>query len=163
MQLPERGRDASSDSIETSTEDGPALRDARTLAERSQADEAAAHEARGRLQTEPMAPLEPDDAIRSHLLPDEVLHGLRRRAILRGPGEDRALGYGGTLYLTSRRLIHLGQVVMAVQLADVLETSIAGERLLVTLRGGGEGVSLDVDQPRLLRVEMASLMRGLRT
>ncbi|MCV0403827.1 MAG: hypothetical protein K5924_08955 [Chloroflexi bacterium] len=162
MQLSERGRDASSNPIETSTEEGPALRDARTLAERSQADEAAAREARERLMVEPMATLTPDEDIRPHLQADEVLHVLRRHAILRGPGDERALGYGGTLYLTSRRLIHLGQVVMTVQLADVLETSIAGERILLTLRDGGEGLSLDVDQPRLLRVEMASLMRGLR-
>jgi hypothetical protein len=161
MQLPERGRDASTQPIETSTEEGPALRDARTLAERAEADEAAAHQARERLLVEPLPTLEPDEEIRAHLRPGEHLHGLRRHAILRGPGDDRALGYGGTLYVTSHRLIHLGQVLMAVQLADVLETSIGGERLLVTLRGG-EGLSLEVDQPRLLRVEMASLMRGLR-
>ncbi len=162
MQLPERGRDASSNPTETSTEEGPALRDALSAAQRADADETAAREARDRLLTEPLPALEPDAELLPHLAQDEVVHALRRRAILRGPGDDRALGYGGTLYLTSRRLIHLGQVVLTVQLTDILETSLGGERLLVTLRNG-EGLSLDIDGPRLLRAEMASLLRGLRS
>jgi hypothetical protein len=50
---------------------------------------------------------------------------------------------------------------MSVQLTDIVETSLAGERLLLTLREG-EGLSLDVDRPRLLRAEMAEAGRGLR-
>jgi hypothetical protein len=103
----------------------------------------------------------PDDTIKLHLAEGELVYALRRHAILRAPGGDAALGYGGTLYLTSRRLVHLGQVVMSVQLNDIVETSLAGERLLLTLREG-EGLSLDVDRPRLLRAEMAEAGRGLR-
>ena len=162
MQLPERGRDASASSNETSTEEGPALRDALTAAARAESDEVAAAEARARLLTEPMPTIPADEPIAAHLAADEHLHALRPHAILRGPGDERALGYAGTLYLTSRRLVHLGQVVMSVQLTDVVETSLAGERLLLTLREG-EGFSLDVDQPRLLRAQMAALLRGLRS
>jgi hypothetical protein len=86
---------------------------------------------------------------------------LRRHAILRSPGGDGALGYGGTLYLTSRRLIHLGQVVMSVKLIDIEESSLAGERLLLTLRNG-EGLTLDVDGPRLLRAELAAIVQRVR-
>ncbi len=77
------------------------------------------------------------------------------------PGGDRAHGYGGTLYLTSRRLVHLGQVVVSVALTDIEETSLAGERLLLTLRAG-EGLSLDLDRPRVLRAEIAAATRSLR-
>jgi hypothetical protein len=57
--------------------------------------------------------------------------------------------------------VHIGQVTVNVQLADIAETSLAGERLLITLRGG-DGLTLDVDKPRLLRTEIAAAMRGLR-
>jgi len=81
--------------------------------------------------------------------------------MLRAPGDDRALGYGGTLYLTSRRLVHIGQVTVNVQLRDIIETAVAGERLLVTLRDA-EGLTLEVDRPRVLRTEIAAAMRAAR-
>lgn len=153
----ERDRDPSATAAE-STEDGPALRDAALAARRAEADEAEARALRERLRDAPLDALVPDDAIAGHLTEDEVLHGLRRSAILRTPGGDRALGYGGTLYLTSRRLVHLGQVMMTVQLTDIVETSLAGERLLLSLRHG-EGLSLDLDRPRTFRTELAAAQR----
>jgi hypothetical protein len=161
MQLSERGRDPSADVADRSTEEDPALRDAATIAERAAADEVAASRARDRFLMSTVPVIDADEAIAPHLLPSEQTHALRRHAILRAPGDDRALGYGGTLYLTSRRLIHLGQVIVAVQLTDIVETSLAGERLLLTLRDG-EGLTLDVDGPRLLRAEMAAVTRELR-
>lgn len=131
------------------------------VAERIAADEAAANEARERLLTEPMPILEPDEAVRAHLGEGELVHGLRTRAILRTPGGDDVLGYGGTLYLTSHRLLHLGQVNVTVRLTDIVETSLAGERLLLTLRDG-EGLALDIDRPRLLRAELAGATRARR-
>ncbi len=110
----------------------------------------------------PVPEIEADDNIAPHLFEGELVHDLRRHAILKAPGGDAALGYGGTLYLTSRRLIHLGQVVMTVRLTDIVESSLAGERLLLTLRDG-EGLALDLDRPRLLRAEMAALTRELRS
>ena len=160
MQMAERDRDPS-DEHDGFTEEGPALRDATAAADRAVADEAAAAAAREGFRIEPMPALEPDDAIAPHLAEGELVHALRTRAILRAPGGDAALGYGGTLYLTSRRLVHLGQVVVSVNLTDIVESSLAGERLLLTLRGG-EGLSLDVDRPRLLRAEMAEAGRGVR-
>jgi hypothetical protein len=111
--------------------------------------------------TTPVPVIEADEVIAPHLQPGEQVRGLRRHAILRAPGDDRALGYGGTLYLTSRRLIHLGQVIVTVQLTDIVETSLAGERLLLTLRDG-EGLALDLHQPRLLRAELAAVLREAR-
>jgi len=143
------------------TEEGPALRDANAAAERAAADEAAADAARDLLRLDTIQSLEPDEAIGSQLAEGELVHALRTHAILKAPGDDRALGYGGTLYLTSRRLVHVGQVMVTVQLTDIVETSLGGERLLLTLRNG-EGLVLDVDRPRLLRAEMAAVAQGLR-
>jgi hypothetical protein len=161
MQLGGRDRDPSTNAVEGSTEEGPALRDAQTAATRAADDEGAAAAARDRFRSTPIPPIDVDDVVRPHLDRDERVHSLRRRAILSGPGGDGALGYGGTLYLTSRRLVHLGQVVVSVSLTDVQESSLAGERLLLTLRNG-EGLTLDVDQPRLLRAEMAAVGQELR-
>ena len=164
MHLAERDRDPLLDanSSDVSTEEGPALRDASLSVERAEADEVEAAAARERFRIGPIQTLDPDEEIAGHLSEGELVHALRRRAILRAPGGDTSLGYGGTLYLTSRRLVHLGKVVMSVQLSDIAESSLAGERLLLTL-SNGEGLSLDLDRPRLLRAEMAEAARGLRT
>jgi hypothetical protein len=161
MHLAGRDRDPSTNGVEGSTEEGPALRDAATIAARAADDEEAAATARDRFRSIPIPAIEADDAIRPHLDPDERVHSLRRRAILSVPGGDGALGHGGTLYLTSRRLVHIGQGVVSVSLTDVQESSLAGERLLLALRNA-EGLTLDVDQPRLLRAEMAAVGQGLR-
>jgi hypothetical protein len=86
---------------------------------------------------------------------------LRRSAILREPGAETTLGRGGSLYLTSGRIVHLGQVPMSVQLTDIVETSVAGERLLLSLRNG-EGVSIDCARPRSFRAELADAIRRVR-
>ena len=157
MHLAERDRDPSASyPAEGSTEEGPALRDAAEAASRAAADEEAAAAARDRFRIGPIPAIEADDVIRPLLELGETVHALRSRAMLRSPGGDGALGIGGTLYLTSRRLVHLGQVVLSVRLTDIEETSLAGERLLLTLRNG-EGLSLDADRPRLLRDEMAAV------
>lgn len=106
MQSSERDRDTTGHPLVVSTEEGPALRDAATVAERAAEDEEAANAARELLRIGHIEALVPDDAIIPHLAEGELVHALRRHAILRTPGDDRALGYGGTLYLTSRRLVH---------------------------------------------------------
>ena len=161
MHLAERDRDPSATSVERSTEEGPALRDAALIAERAAADEAEAAAARERFRDGPLPIIEPDDRIVGHLTPGESVHDLRTRAILSVPGGDGALGYGGSLYLTSRRLVHLGQVNVTVSLTDIVETSLAGDRLLLTLPDG-EGMALEVDRPRLLRAQVAATLRELR-
>ncbi|HSK94007.1 MAG TPA: hypothetical protein VLA76_08120 [Candidatus Angelobacter sp.] len=147
--------------VRGSTEEGPALRDATAAAARADADETEAVATRDRLRDAPLPALEADEEIAGLLAQGEIVHGLRRSAILRAPGDDRALGYGGTLYVTSHRLIHLGQVTVNVPLSNILETELAGERLLITLREG-EGISLDVDRPRVLRVEIGAALREAR-
>ena len=48
-----------------------------------------------------------------------------------------------------------------MQLTDIVETSLAGERLLLALRNG-DGMTFDLDRPRVLRAEIAAAMRALR-
>ena len=153
-----RDLDRSAPTVDRSTEESPALRDARAKADRVAADEADAAEARTRLREAAPPPIEPDTDIVGHLTPGESLHGLRRHAILSTPGAEHTLGYGGSLYLTSARLVHLGQVMISVKLSDIVETALAGERLLLSLRDG-EGMTLDLDRPRLFRAELAAAMR----
>ena len=161
MHPAERDQDTSASTLDSSTEEGPALRDAAAVAARAARDEEEATAARVRFITEPIPCIEPDATLAPHLDLGEGVHSERRSAILRVPGGDRAHGYGGTLYLTTRRLVHQGQVMVTVQLTDIVETSLAGERLLLALRNG-EGMAFDVDRPRLLRAEMAAAMRALR-
>ena len=51
--------------------------------------------------------------------------------------------------------------MVTVQLTDIVETSLAGERLLLALRNG-EGMAFDLDRPRLFRAEIAAATRALR-
>lgn len=138
--------------LEAAEPDSPALRDAAVLLARTEADEAAAASARAHYETEGLPTLEVEDDLAQELRGDEVLHAGRSNAMLnRLDGAGTLPGYAGTLYLTSRRLIHIGQVTFTVPLTQIEEVSIVGERLLLTL-SSGEGVSLDVAEPRLLRV-----------
>lgn len=160
MQPDERDQDPTRSAVGV-PEEGPALRDATLVAERAAQDEADADAARERLRDAPIPVIPVDERLAPHLSPGEGVHSERRSAILSVPGGDRALGYGGTLFLTSRRLIHQGQVMVTVQLTDIVETSLAGERLLLALRSG-EGMAFDLDRPRLFRAEIAAAMRALR-
>jgi hypothetical protein len=58
-------------------------------------------------------------------------------------------------------LVHTGRVLVSIGLDQLREMSLAGERLLLTL-DGGEGMSLETDRPRLLRVEISAAQRSLR-
>lgn len=143
------------------TEEEPALRDATELLRRIEADEAEAQAVRERLRDRAPEPLPPDGVVEAHLRDAELAYDVRRATVLRSPGSERGLGYGGTLYLTSERLIHLGGISVNIELLDIAETSLAGERLLLTL-SNGDGVSLEVDRPRTLRARMAAAVRELK-
>jgi hypothetical protein len=147
-------------SSDTAGADGaPALRDATQILARAQADEAAADEARERYRTQPHAKLEPDARIAPLLAAGEHVVAVRRSALLdrREPavGSDVATGLAGDLYLTSRRLVLVGRLTLSFHLDEIEEAMLSGERLLLVMPGG-QGASLDVAQPRLLRVEIAA-------
>jgi hypothetical protein len=69
---------------------------------------------------------------------------------------------GGTLYLTSRRLIHAGEQVSEVPLATIEEMALALERLLLIRLNDGLDLALEVAHPRLLRVQIAAAKAAAR-
>jgi hypothetical protein len=141
--------------------DDAALRDARAIAERVAADELAADEERERLAREPLAvlPALPEQVFQTW--PDEEIHAERRAAIVER-GEEAPLS-GGTLYLTSRRLIHVGnEAIEEVDLSRISDMAVALERLLLVELTDGSDLAIEVDQPRLLRVQVAAARAALR-
>ncbi len=137
----------------------PALRDADEILARTALDENAADEARERYRTEPMALLEADDRIAPLLAPGEDVVAVRRSAVLERrevpPGAEGSMGLAGDLYLTSRRLVLVGRRTVSFALGEVAEAMLAGDQLLLVMRNG-DGASLGVAQPHLLRVEIAA-------
>jgi hypothetical protein len=131
-----------------------ALRDAQVVALRIGADEAAADDERARLSREPLPNMADGIEPSVRLRPEEVVHAIRLHAMLEaGRG---TLPSGGTLYLTSRRIVHLGAETLEVLLEDIAETGVALERLLLVDLADGSDLAIEVDQPRLLRVQVAA-------
>jgi hypothetical protein len=145
--------------------EAPAVRDAAAILARAGADEAAAGEARERYRTQRMAALEPDAQIAPKLASGEHVLAVRRRVMLdRHPsraGQDDPMGVGGDLYLTARRLVLLGRLALSFDLDEIEEAGLSGERLLLVMRNGSS-LSLDVAQPRLLRVEIGCARAAAR-
>jgi len=126
---------------------------------RAAADEAAADRAREAYRTRAMPALEPDGRIAPLLGPDEQVLAVRRSVMLdrRQPaaGLNTPAELAGDLYVTSRRLVLVGRLTLSFHLDEIDEAMLSGERLLLVMPGG-QGASLDVAQPRLLRVEIAA-------
>lgn len=146
------------------TDDEAALRDAEKIADRIASDEAAASEARQAYQAEGLPVLEPDGAASAFLQPGEVLHAVHESALLEDPGwTDRATHpRGGTLYLTSERLVHTGVESSELSLAAIDEMGIGLERLVLVRLRDGSDMAIEVDQPRLLRVQLAAAIAAQR-
>ena len=121
--------------------------------------------ARARYRIEGPPRLEPDERLATLVEHDEWVIAVRTPAILdrreQRPGEPARPGLGGQLAVTSRRLIWAGRQVLTFELAEVDEIVLSGDRLLVVMRDG-VGVALDVDQPRLLRVEISAARAAAR-
>ena len=140
--------------------DAAALRDAAAIAERVAADEQAADAERARLVDGELPDLRPelDDAVR--LIDGELVHAIRHAAVIE-QGEG-ALPEGGDLYLTSLRLIHVGSQSREIGLDAIEESAVALERLLLLDLTDGSDLAIEVDQPRLLRVQLAAARGNLR-
>lgn len=127
------------------------------------ADEAAASEARRRYRRERMIPIGPDPTIAPFLNVGEVVLAVRRSVGLERRTAAMASGPGasGDLYLTSARLVLLGRAYTEICLNEIQEVLLSGGRLLLVLRDG-TGISLAVDRPQLLRVEIAAVRAAER-
>ena len=146
------------------TTDPAALRDAQAIADRIAEDEQQADDARQLYQVEGLPSLEADDRIKALRLPDETLHAVYGSALLEsGPAKEGATQpQGGTLYLTSDRLIHAGERLTEVPLTAIEEVAIALERLLLIRVRDGLDLALEVSHPRLLRVQIAAAKAAAR-
>jgi hypothetical protein len=95
-----------------------------------------------------------------HLTDGELVHAIRYAALLE-EGEN-AMPTGGSLYLTSRRLVHVGNASREIGLDDIEESAVALERLLLLDLTDGSDLAIEVDQPRLLRVQLAAARASVR-
>lgn len=128
-------------------------------------DETAADAARAHYRTQPLPTLVPDDCIGPRLVVGERVVAVRQSALLERrqptPGAHPPAGIEGRLYLTSRRLVLVGRPTLSYELEAIQEALLSGERLLLLLRDG-QGLTLEVAQPRLLRVEIAAARTAAR-
>jgi hypothetical protein len=149
----------------TLTHESTLTRDGMTEASGEERDERAAAVARDRYRTSGLAPLCADADLAALLAPGERVFAVHPRVTaLRtaGTGSAAASSAAGTLLLTSGRIIVAGAGVVEIDLEDIEEAVISGDRLLLVL-GRGVGLSLALGQPRLLRVQVAaarSVTRG---
>ena len=133
--------------------------DAVEVLRRIESDEQAARAARDRYHHAAITPLaDVPSTNRPVLGAGEPVYAYRLGAVLNAGRRD-VPGYSGLLLLTGTRLVLDGQVTITIPLADITETALGGERLLLSLRNG-EGVTLDVGQPRLFRAEIAAVRAG---
>jgi hypothetical protein len=140
----------------------PAVRDADAILARAKEDEAAALEARELYRDREISPIEPDARIAALLIPGEDVLAVRRSVLLdrREPplGGTRCScchGLAGDLYVTSARLVLVGQTVLEYDHASISDIVVSAERLLLSL-SDGSGITLDVDRPNVLRVEIGA-------
>jgi hypothetical protein len=142
----------------------PALRDATAISRRIDDDQAAADRAREHIRAEGMQTLAIGSEGGLALEPDERVLAVRRPALARpanaAPSEHPT---AGALYLTDRRLVFVtAPATTAIDLAEIVELSAVGERqLLIELRSS-EGVSYEIDRPRLFRVEVSEAVAAAR-
>ena len=139
------------------------MRDARSIAARIAADERAADEARAAYQATGLPPIERDANASAILNSGELLYAVRASALLEEAGatDGQGLPKGGTLYLTSARLIHVGNESTEAPLAEIDEMAVALERLVLIRLRDGSDLAVEVDQPRLLRVQIAAAIAAL--
>jgi hypothetical protein len=138
----------------------PGIRDAEEILRRIRRDEAEADEARTRYRSEGLPSVEVDGLAAERLRPDEMAVDVRSSAVvtrhLLGDGTDEL---AGQFVLTTQRLLVVGHTPLEVELGEIDELTLAGERLLVTMRDG-TGLSINASRPRLLRVQIAALREG---
>ena len=135
----------------------PGIQDPDEILFRIRQDEAEADEARSRYRVEGLPNIQVDGLTAEPLRPGEAAVDVRASALVtRHPLGDGTDELAGPLVLTTRRLLVVGHAPLEVEIGDIDELTLAGERLLVTLRDG-TGLSINASRPRLLRVQIAAL------
>ncbi len=133
------------------------------IGELTPTDEEEARRAREQYREVGIPMIESDALIAPHLAAGEQLLGYRPQASLGRVDEATraAVRDEGPLYVTDRRIVHLGRRTTSIPLADIDELAMADDRILATL-SGARGVTLDVDEPRQLRVLIAAAKSAAR-
>jgi hypothetical protein len=109
----------------------------------------------------------PDKRIKRRLDGGEPLLARRTESTLTRVSDSglESDGLQGSVYLTDRRLIHLGAGPtvdeLAIDLGQVTELSLSGVHLLITVRPH-RGFMLDVESPIDFRAQMALAISALR-
>jgi hypothetical protein len=102
-----------------------------------------------------MEPLGPDARVEPLLDAGEAVlvscHASRRCSV----GAPKPGGLVGDLYLTSRRLLYLGGEPIVADLDRIDEVMLHGDGLVVSTTDG-DSILLEVEEPRLLRVQIAA-------
>ena len=128
-------------------------------------DETAADAARARYRAEGVVAVAPDSRIQHLLAPGEALLAVHVAVVADSRAADDGSGIppgvAGALYLTTERLVFAGGVFVAYPLGDVVEAVGAGEEVLLVMRDG-VGLRVAVDEPRLLRVQIAAARAARR-
>lgn len=116
-------------------------------------DEEAARGARERYRTEGLPNLAADGVVGPLLAESERVLDWRAQAGLSRVSEHThaVARHDGPLYVTSERLVHLGESITSVPLAEIEELAMADDRILITI-SNSRGLMLDVEGPRQLRV-----------
>ncbi|HET9540586.1 MAG TPA: hypothetical protein VFQ46_08295 [Candidatus Limnocylindria bacterium] len=140
--------------------DAAALRDAAAIAQRVSADEQAADAERARLVDGELPDLGSEVRGALQLTDGELVHAIRHTALL--DEGDAAMPRGGDLYLTSRRMVHVGASSREISLDAIQESAVSLERLLLLDLTDGSDLAIEVDQPRLLRVQLAAARANAR-
>jgi hypothetical protein len=126
-------------------------------------DHASADEARRRLRAQGIVAIEPDERIGVMLAPGERVVAIRRDVSVerRKDVRDPELALRGDLYVTTTRIVCLGQVPFDVPLAEVREAVVAADALRLII-GDGRGLEIRTDDPALLRVEISVVREAAR-
>lgn len=108
-------------------------------------------------------PIEPDARIGVLLAPEELVLAVRRSVSLerRKGWREPGGGLSGDLYVTTQRLVHLGRMQVEYALGEIQEAVVA-EGALRLVVGASRGVEIEVQDPRLLRVEIAAVREAAR-
>ena len=132
--------------------------------DRATADEALADEARRQLREHGFMPIAPDDGIGGILAPDELVIAVRRSVSLeRRVGRPSShAGELGDLYVTTERLVHLGHDRIDFPLSEIRD-AIAADGMLRLIVDEEPGIEIGVDDPRVLRVELAAARESVRS
>jgi hypothetical protein len=126
-------------------------------------DHASADEARRRLRAQGIVAIEPDERIGVMLAPGERVVAVRHAVSVerRKDVRDPELALRGDLYVTTTRIVCLGQNSFDVPLAEVREAVVAGDALRLII-GDGRGLEVRTDDPALLRVEISAVREAAR-